>query len=115
MPKAKVSNYELLKEAYSRIEDADQKVGNLAVYTTDDVNNRMFSMPNRQVALGRAIHLGRAMIENDAPEEELIRFFRYYKTIMSKVSLHLDYKKAEKENDIKTLRAKYKAGFIISK
>ena len=103
----KVSKHYAIMEAYKDIKDADQKIGNLAVYATDDIDNPMFSTPRRQTELGKAAHLGHQMINAAAREDEMIRFLRYYLTVLAKPELHYDYKQAAKENNIQELRKKY--------
>ena len=103
----KVSRHYVIMEASKDIKDVDQKIGNLAVYATDDIDNPMFSKPRRQVTLGKAMRLGHAMVNEAASEEEMIRFLRYYFTILAKPALHYDYKQAAKENNIQELRKKY--------
>jgi hypothetical protein len=94
--------------AYNGIQDAKQKIGNLAVYETEDIGNEMFRTPRLEMALGKATDLGARMVEKGATEEELIRLLHYRFTILANADKrHMDYKMAYKENNIKELEQKY--------
>jgi len=98
--------------AYNDIENVKEKLGDIKrMYATTDIDNPMHRTYRRQIALGKAVNLGYAMVNGGASEEELIRFFRYWFAIISRSGLKLDYKKAEMENNISELRVKYNSGF----
>jgi hypothetical protein len=106
MDVSKRKQYVIMK-AYRSIPDVDQKIGNLAVYTDDNVDGPNISKTSRDIACGKAVKLGHKMINKSAREDEMVRFFRYYFTILAKPELNYNFKLAYKENNIQDLEKKY--------